>query len=88
MRDQRRTQDDNRPRPYRFAPTPESLVEVDRVLQRWAVTVYRMPGREVLAEDYFDDWRLAKARAEDFGHLLRSPSRLPIAGVPSRSSIS
>ena len=71
-RDHRRTQDDQRPRPYRFAPTPESLVEVDRVLQRWAVTVYRMPGREVLAEDYFDDWRLAKARAEDFGHLLRS----------------
>jgi hypothetical protein len=72
MRDQRRTTDDLRPRPYRFAPTPESLVEVERVLQRWAVIVYRMPGREVLAEDYFDDWRLAKARAEDFGHLLRS----------------
>jgi hypothetical protein len=31
-----------------------------------------MPGREVLAEDYFDQWHLAKARAEDFGHLLRS----------------
>jgi len=72
MRDQRRTTGDQRPRPYRFAPTPESLVEVDRVLQRWAVTVYRMPGREVLAEDYFDEWRLAKSRAEDFGHLLRS----------------
>jgi hypothetical protein len=72
VRDQRRNQDDSRPRPYRFAPTPESLVEVERVLQRWAVTVYRMPGREVLAEDYFDDFRLAKARAEDFGHLLRS----------------
>jgi len=26
----------------------------------------------VLAEDYFDDWNLAKARAEDFGQLLRS----------------
>jgi hypothetical protein len=72
VRDHRRPTDDQHPRPYRFAPTPESLVEVDRVLQRWAVTVYRMPGREVLAEDYFDDWRLAKARAEDFGHLLRS----------------
>lgn len=72
MRDQRRTTGDQRPRPYRFAPTPESLVEVERVLQRWAVIVYRMPGREVMAEDYFDEFRLAKARAEDFGHLLRS----------------
>jgi hypothetical protein len=72
VRDQRRSQGDQRPRPYRFAPTPESLVEVDRVLQRWAVIVYKMPGREVLAEDYFDEFRLAKARAEDFGHLLRS----------------
>ncbi len=72
MRDQRRHSGDQRPRPYRFAPTPESLVEVDRVLQRWAVTVYRMPGREVLAEDYFEEFRLAKARAEDSAHLLRS----------------
>ena len=72
MRDQRRSAGDQRPRPYRFAPTPESLVVIDRVLQRWAVTVYRMPGREVLAEDYFDEFRLAKARAEDFGHLIRS----------------
>jgi hypothetical protein len=72
VRDQRRTTGDQRPRPYRFAPTPESLVEVERVLQRWAVIVYRMPGREVMAEDYFDEFRLAKARAEDFGHLLRS----------------
>jgi hypothetical protein len=45
---------------------------VERVLTRWAVTVYRMPDREVLAEDYFDQWHLAKARAEDFGHLLKS----------------
>ena len=72
MRDQRRGAAADRPRPFRFAPTPESLVEVDRVLTRWAVTVYRMPEREVLAEDYFDEWHLAKARAEDFGHLLKS----------------
>lgn len=72
MREQRRPTSDQRPRPYRFTPSPDSLVEVDRVLGRWAVTVYRMPGREVLAEDYFDEWHLAKARAEDFGHLLRS----------------
>jgi hypothetical protein len=72
VRDQRRSTGDPHPRPYRFAPTPESLVEVERVLQRWAVIVYRMPGKEVLAEDYFDEFRLAKARAEDFGHLLRS----------------
>ena len=72
MRDQRHSPAGDRPRPFRFAPTPESLVEVDRVLTRWAVTVYRMPGRELLAEDYFDEWHLAKARAEDFGHLLKS----------------
>ena len=73
MRDRRRNSgDDQRPRPYRFAPTPDSLVEVDRVLNQWAVTVYRMPGKEVLAEDYFDQFHLAKARAEDFGHVLRS----------------
>jgi len=72
VREQRQRAGDQRPRPYRFAPSPESLVEVDRVLGRWAVTVYRMPGRELLAEDYFDQWHLAKARAEDFGHLLRS----------------
>ena len=72
MRDQRRSPDDQRQRPLRFAPTPDSLVEIDRVLGRWALTVYRMPGREVLAEDYFEDRYLAKARAEDFGQLLRS----------------
>ncbi len=72
MREQQRPGSSQRPRPLRFAPTPESLIEVDRVLGRWAVTVYRMPGREVLAEDYFDDWWLAKARAEDFGQLVRS----------------
>jgi hypothetical protein len=70
--DQRRHTGDQPPLPCRFAPTPESLVVVDRVLHRWAVTVYRMPSREVMAEDYFDEFRLAKARAEDFGHLLRS----------------
>ena len=72
MRDQRRPSTEQRQRPLRFTPTPDTLVEVDRVLGRWGVTVYRMPGREVLAEDYFDDWHLAKARAEDFSQLIRS----------------
>ena len=76
MNDRRRPERDHsdgeRPRPYRFAPTEDTLVEVDRALNRWAVTVYRMPSHEVLAEDYFDHWHLAKARAEDFGHLIRS----------------
>lgn len=76
MRDNRRSVNEQRQRPLRFAPTPESLVEVERVLGRWAVTVYRMPGREVLAEDYFDDWYLAKSRAEDFGQLLRSRGKV------------
>ncbi|HEV2953624.1 MAG TPA: hypothetical protein VG015_06010 [Candidatus Dormibacteraeota bacterium] len=54
-----------------FAPNDVTRIRVQPVLGQWAVTVYRMPDCQVLTEDYFDSFDLAKARAEDFGRLLK-----------------
>ena len=54
-----------------FAPNPKTRIRVEPILGRWAVTVYRMPDCAILAEDYFATFELARARAEDFGRLLK-----------------
>ena len=45
-------------------------VEVSRQLSKWAVTVYQLPGRTVIAEDFFPERWKALARAQDFTRLL------------------
>lgn len=45
-------------------------VEVSRQLSKWAVTVYQLPGRTVIAEDFFPERWKALARAQDFQRLL------------------
>jgi hypothetical protein len=45
-------------------------VEVARTLQKWCVTVYRLPDRQILAQDFFPERWKALARAQDFIRLL------------------
>ena len=45
-------------------------VEVARTLNKWCVTVYQLPGRTILAQDFFPERWKALARAQDFVRLL------------------
>ena len=53
-------------------PTAEGEyeVEVTRTLQKWCVTVYQLPERKNLAQDFFPERWKALARAQDFVRLL------------------
>ena len=45
-------------------------VEVARTLNKWCVTVYQLPDRVNLAQDFFPERWKAIARAQDFVRLL------------------
>ena len=45
-------------------------VEVSRTLNKWCVTVYQLPGRAILAQDFFPERWKALARGQDFLRLL------------------
>lgn len=45
-------------------------VEVARTLSKWCVTVYQLPDRDILAQDFFPERWKALARAQDFLRLL------------------
>ena len=45
-------------------------VEVSRTLAKWCVTVYQLPHRDILAQDFFPERWKALARAQDFLRLL------------------
>ena len=45
-------------------------VEVARTLNKWCVTVYQLPDRTILAQDFFPERWKALARAQDFVRLL------------------
>src|SRR4029077_5743323 len=45
-------------------------VEVSRTLQKWCVTVYQMPDKQILVQDFFPERWKALARAQDFIRLL------------------
>lgn len=58
-------------------------VEVARTLNKWCVTVYQLPDRGVLAQDFFPERWKAMARAQDFVRLLnqrRREEEAPAAG--------
>jgi hypothetical protein len=45
-------------------------VEVSRTLNKWCVTVYQLPDKTILAQDFFPERWKALARAQDFVRLL------------------
>jgi hypothetical protein len=45
-------------------------VEVSRTLNKWCVTVYQLPDRAILAQDFFPERWKALARGQDFLRLL------------------
>jgi hypothetical protein len=50
-------------------------VEVSRTLNKWCVTVYQLPDRQILAQDFFPERWKALARAQDFTRLLNQRNR-------------
>jgi hypothetical protein len=64
----RRFDDD---RVVRYETTEKDFeVEVTRTLNKWCVTVYQLPNRSILAQDFFPERWKAMARAQDFVRLL------------------
>ncbi|GAC1654221.1 MAG: hypothetical protein NVS9B1_05060 [Candidatus Dormibacteraceae bacterium] len=57
--------------------TPEGdfEVEVTRTLQKWCVTVYQLPARDNLAQDFFPERWKGRARAPDLIRLLNQRNR-------------
>ncbi|HEX6488314.1 MAG TPA: hypothetical protein VF137_05490 [Candidatus Dormibacteraeota bacterium] len=45
-------------------------VEVARTLNKWCVTVYQLPERPIVAQDFYPERWKALARAQDFIRLL------------------
>ena len=50
-------------------------VEVARTLNKWCVTVYQLPDRSILAQDFFPERWKALARAQDFVRILNMRHR-------------
>jgi hypothetical protein len=50
-------------------------VEVTRTLNKWCVTVYQLPDRPILAQDFFPERWKALARAQDFVRLLNQRNK-------------
>ena len=70
----RRRFDDDRI--VRYETTEKDFeVEVTRTLSKWCVTVYQMPDRTTLAQDFFPERWKALARAQDFVRLLNQRNR-------------
>ena len=65
----RRRFDDDRVVRYETAEK-DFAVEVTRTLNKWCVTVYQLPDKQILAQDFFPERWKALARAQDFLRLL------------------
>ena len=50
-------------------------VEVARTLSKWCVTVYQLPDKSIVAQDFFPERWKALARAQDFVRLLNQRKR-------------
>src|SRR5205807_8478207 len=50
-------------------------VEVTRTLNKWCVTVYQLPDRDILAQDFFPERWKALARAQDFIRLVNQRNK-------------
>ena len=56
-------------------------VEVSRTLNKWCVTVYQMPDRQILVQDFFPERWKALARAQDFIRLLNQRKKKEEEGL-------
>jgi hypothetical protein len=56
-------------------------VEVSRTLNKWCVTVYQMPDRQILVQDFFPERWKALARAQDFLRLLNQRKKKEEEGL-------
>ena len=56
-------------------------VEVSRTLQKWCVTVYQMPDKQILVQDFFPERWKALARAQDFIRLLNQRKKKEEEGL-------
>ena len=70
----RRFDDDDKVVRYTTAEN-DFEVEVTRTLQKWCVTVYQLPARDILAQDFFPERWKALARAQDFIRLLNQRNK-------------
>lgn len=57
-------------------------VEVARTLNKWCVTVYQVPERSIVAQDFFPERWKALARAQDFVRILNQRKREGEAAEP------
>jgi hypothetical protein len=56
-------------------------VEVSRTLNKWCVTVYQLPDRQILVQDFFPERWKALARAQDFIRLLNQRKKKEEEGL-------
>src|SRR5437773_9814541 len=56
-------------------------VEVSRTLNKWCVTVYQQPDRQILVQDFFPERWKALARAQDFIRLLNQRKKKEEEGL-------
>ena len=61
-------------------------VEVSRTLQKWCVTVYQLPDRQILVQDFFPERWKALARAQDFIRLLNQRKKKEEEGLSGSSA--
>src|SRR5947199_545621 len=47
-------------------------VEVSHTLNKWCVTVFQLPSKQVVAQDFFPERWKALARAQDFVRILNT----------------
>ncbi len=56
-------------------------VEVSRTLNKWCVTVYQNPDKQILVQDFFPERWKALARAQDFIRLLNQRKKKEEEGL-------
>src|SRR3981189_2556276 len=50
-------------------------VEVSHPLNKWCVTVFQLPSKQVVAQDFFPERWKALARAQDFVRILNTRNK-------------
>src|SRR5437016_2306589 len=50
-------------------------VEVSHTLNKWCVTVFQLPSKQVVAQDFFPERWKALARAQDFVRILNTRNK-------------
>ena len=50
-------------------------VEVSHTLNKWCVTVFQLPSKQVVAQDFFPERWKALARAQDVGCILNTRNK-------------